>query len=102
MIRLLSGGLFVFAGMVSIPSAVAPQGPREPDYRRDPRFEILTSFFQKWNCPAMHYARQFLAAADRYDLDWRLLPSLSFIESSGGKVAKNNNFFGWDSGKAQF
>ena len=35
-------------------------------------------------------------------LDWRLLPSLSYIESTGGKAARNNNFFGWDSGRAEF
>ena len=31
-----------------------------------------------------------------------LLPSLSFVESTGGKSAHNNNLFGWDSGHAQF
>ena len=46
--------------------------------------------------------RSFLEAADDYGLDWRLLPSISYIESSGGKAAPHNNLFGWDSGKAQF
>jgi hypothetical protein len=31
-----------------------------------------------------------------------LLPSISFIESTGGKAARNNNMFGWDSGNAEF
>jgi hypothetical protein len=44
----------------------------------------------------------FLEAADDYKLDWRLLPSLSYVESSGGKSARNNNIFGWNSGRAQF
>jgi len=35
-------------------------------------------------------------------LDWRLLPSLSYVESTGGKTARDNNFFGWDSGRAKF
>jgi len=102
--RLLSGGLVVFAGMVSVPLAVAPQGAAEPvaDYREDPRFEKLRSFFQKANCPAQAYTHVFLEAADRYDLDWRLLPSLSFVESTGGKAARNNNLFGWNSGRAEF
>jgi len=30
------------------------------------------------------------------------LPSLSFVESTGGKSARHNNLFGWDSGKAHF
>jgi hypothetical protein len=40
--------------------------------------------------------------ADEYALDWRLLPSLSFVESTGGKASPYNNLFGWDSGRAHF
>jgi hypothetical protein len=100
--RLLSSGLVVFAGMVAVPAAVAPLTGPPNDYKQDPRFAILRSFFQKFGCPAKHYADVFLDAADRYGLDWRLLPSLSFIESTGGKAARNNNLFGWDSGRAEF
>jgi hypothetical protein len=49
------------------------------------------------NCPARHYAEVFLHVADRYSLDWRLLPSLSYVESTGGKLARGNNLFGWGS-----
>ena len=41
-------------------------------------------------------------AADHNALDWRLLPSLSYVESTGGKSARHNNLFGWDSGRAHF
>jgi len=90
--------------MVTIPLAVAPQGVAEPvaNYRDDPRFEKLRSFFQKADCPAQAYTHVFLEAADSYDLDWRLLPSLSYVESTGGKAARGNNLFGWNSGKAEF
>ena len=102
MIRLLCGGMVMFAGMVTVPQAVAPQGgaDRAPDYRDDPRLERLRAFFDKANCPAQYYVDAFLEAADRYDLDWRLLPSLSYIESTGGKSARKNNIFGW--GAAEF
>ena len=30
----------------------------------------------------------FVQVADVYDLDWRLLPSISFVESTGGKNAR--------------
>ena len=102
--RLLSSGLVVFAGVVS-PTVVSyhqASRPTPPDYRKDRRFEVLRKFFQKADCPAQHYSRAFLEAADRNDLDWRLLPSLSYVESTGGKAARNNNFFGWDSGRAEF
>ena len=62
----------------------------------------LEKFFQRAGCPAQKYSYTFLEAADAYDLDWRLLPSISFIESTGGKAARNNNLFGWDSGRAEF
>jgi hypothetical protein len=62
----------------------------------------LKAFFGKQDCPAQNYSGDFIAAAERYDLDWRLLPSISYLESTGGKAAKNNNLFGWNSGRTSF
>ena len=73
-----------------------------PDYRKDPRFEALRRFFVRNDCPAQAYSHVFLEAADNNHLDWRLLPSISFVESTGGKAAINNNMFGWESGRAHF
>jgi hypothetical protein len=100
-----SSGLLVVAGMVAQPAGVSPgQVPTNPapDCRRDSRLETLRKFFRKCDCPAEMYSTVFLEAADDYALDWRLLPSLSYIESTGGKAARNNNLFGWDSGRAHF
>src|SRR5579872_996220 len=101
--RLLSSGLVMFAGVVSPVAISHRQAPDTPhsDIRKDHRFQTLRKFFQKFDCPAQHYSEVFIEAADRYDLDWRLLPSLSYVESGGGKAARNNNVFGWDSGRAQ-
>src|SRR6187399_1440798 len=103
MLKLLTSGMFV-VGMVSVPVALSPhQSPAPPpDYRNDPRLESHRTFFRNAACPAEHYATAFLEAADHYQLDWRLLPSLSYVESTGGKSARHNNLFGWDSGKAHF
>jgi len=87
--------------MVHNPNTVPPPS-HVADYRNDPRLHALLSFFGKAGCPAQKYSNVFLEAADDYDLDWRLLPSISFVESTGGKSARNNNIFGWDSGNAQF
>jgi hypothetical protein len=103
--KLFPSGLLVFAGFVSLPLAVSPrlgQSVPAPDYRSDPRLEKIRNFFAPLNCPAFKYAATFLEAADDYALDWRLLPSLSYVESTGGKVAHNNNLFGWNSGRARF
>jgi hypothetical protein len=103
--KLLSGSLAFLAGMASVaaPGAIQPERKTPAaDYRNDPRLSRLRSFFAKFQCPAGWYAGEFLATADSYSLDWRLLPSLSYVESTGGKYARNNNLFGWASGRAQF
>jgi len=71
-------------------------------HRQDPRLDVLRKFFVGAGCPALRYAPEFLEAADNSALDWRLLPSISYVESTGGKAAHDNNFFGWDSGRAKF
>lgn len=103
--KLLTSGMAVFAGMVCLPASVSKhqtQSTPEPSYQQDSRLKTLQKFFRKAGCPAQKYSAVFLEAADRNDLDWRLLPSISFIESTGGKAAPNNNMFGWDSGRAEF
>lgn len=102
--KLLSGGL-VMVGVVSIPVHFSPRmTPDLPkhEYRADPRLAPLRHFFEKTACPAAEYAADFLTVADEFALDWRLLPSLSFVESTGGKASNYNNLFGWDSGRAHF
>jgi hypothetical protein len=102
--KLLSGGL-VMLGVVSAPVPVSPRTvspPLQHEYRNDPRLAPLRQFFTRTECPAAAYAVDFLIVADEFALDWRLLPSLSFVESTGGKASPHNNLFGWDSGRAHF
>jgi hypothetical protein len=68
----------------------------------DPRLRRLQEFFSARECPLQAAAADFLVAADRNDLDWRLLPSISMIESSGGKDYRKNNVFGWNSCREGF
>jgi hypothetical protein len=92
-------------GVVSGPLPLSPRPIAQPpkhEYRSDPRLTTLRRFFDQGECPAAKYTAEFLAVADEYALDWRLLPSLSYIESTGGKTSRHNNLFGWDSGRAHF
>lgn len=100
--RWITKGLVLLA--VSLPPAMnAPaQEVRNGVDAEDSRMQRIRSFFRKRKCPAQKYAAHFVTAADRYRLDWRLLPSLALIESSGGKVFSNNNIFGWDSCRHKF
>src|ERR1039457_7668003 len=101
MLKMMTSGMFV-RGLVTAPVVLSPRHapPPAPDYQNDPRLEPLRTFFRTAACPAVEYAAAFLEAADFNELDWRLLPSLSYVETTGGKSARNNNLFGWDSGRA--
>jgi hypothetical protein len=107
--KLFSNGLAIVAGVVSLPlpiSHAACLKSATAEYRnkpdKDPRLACLRAFFEGSNCPVSQFSPVFLEASDTYALDWRLLPSISFVESTGGKSARNNNLFGWDSGRAVF
>lgn len=82
----------------SFPPRPVPESVAKPD----PRTVRLTAFFSKLHCPVTYLAQDFVEAADDNQLDWRLLPSISVIESGGGKAARNNNIFGWDKGNQFF
>lgn len=93
----------LFAGLLAAPAAVSVQQYKAPPPKtNDPRLSRLQKFFGDRNCPLRDLARDFLLAADQNHLDWRLLPSISIIESSGGKDYKNNNVLGWGSAKSKF
>jgi hypothetical protein len=96
--------VLLIAGLLAAPYTTSIQQYRaQPQVdRSDPRLSRLTKFFADRDCPLQYSAQDFLVAADQNKLDWRLLPSISFIESSGGKDYKNNNVFGWDSCRERF
>ncbi|MGE0653322.1 MAG: hypothetical protein AB7P12_16495, partial [Alphaproteobacteria bacterium] len=76
----------------------ASPGAKPPDWR----LSRLKQYFRSHRSPLEKVSENFVATADRYDLDWRLLPSLAVIESGGGKRYRRNNIFGWKSGRARF
>lgn len=90
-------------GLLALYMTVSPgQQFDPPTYEEDPRLLKLNEFFRERRAPISHLSRDFLIAADRNSLDWRLLPSISIVESSGGKAYKNNNIFGWDNADREF
>lgn len=68
----------------------------------DPRITRLSTFLSRLHCPVSNLAADFVRAADENNLDWRLLPSISVVESGGGKAYRNNNIFGWNNGTQTF
>jgi hypothetical protein len=102
--RYLQSGIVIFAGVLGIAAgSVNPEHDITKNRRRfDIRSALLRKFLHENHCPDEDYAEMFVAEADTHGLDWRLLPSISLVESGGGRAAKGNNIFGWDNGKAAF
>jgi hypothetical protein len=63
----------------------------------DARTKIIENFFKTYKSPLSDKAPVFIAVADKYQLDWRLLPAISMQESNGGKriIKNSNNPFGY-------
>lgn len=64
----------------------------------------LTRFLEKHNSPLATYADKFIFYADKYRLDYRLVPAISGVESSFGKRIPKGSFnaYGWANGKYYF
>lgn len=62
---------------------------------RDERAQILRKFLQSHRSPMAKHAGTFVTVADKYDLDWRLLPAIAGAESSFGKHVPSNSYNAW-------
>ncbi len=68
------------------------------DIRKE-RAEAINTFFKERSMPLQGTGMTFVLVAEKYGLDWRLLPAIGVRESSGGKAACGYNAFGWGSCK---
>lgn len=67
----------------------------------DPRIGLLEAFFVKYKCPDESAA--FIAAADAYGIDYRVLPVIWLKESQCGlHQPKNGNGFGFANGATPY
>lgn len=62
----------------------------------------IDTYFRERSMPLAGHGAAMVAAAEKHDIDWRLLPAIAIRESSGGKQMCGNNPFGWGSCKIQF
>lgn len=107
---IIAGGLLVLPVSIGFDRLAASQPPEDSGQggiraavpKPDPRTVRLEIFLSRLHCPIASMAPDFVHAADQNRLDWRLLPSISVIESGGGKAYRNNNIFGWNNGLAPF
>ncbi|MDB5260644.1 MAG: hypothetical protein JWN37_875 [Candidatus Nomurabacteria bacterium] len=69
------------------------------DDLRSQKAAAIDSYFTARGMPLSGTGMNFVLVAEKYGLDWRLLPAISVRESSGGKAACGYNVFGWGSCK---
>jgi hypothetical protein len=103
--RIIVAAMFGISLLLPFPKTTAmADTPVMPTPMMDSRAVALGKFFESRNCPLLPYVDDFIAAADKYQLDYRLLPSISVIESQCGKIypRKTNNPFGWNSARTGF
>ena len=97
--------IVVFASLLAAPGVAtveSAQSAGHPTASQDPRQVRIKKFFEANRCPLSKLSADFVREADANALDWRLLPSITFVESSGGKYYQNNNVFGWNSCRTRF
>ena len=63
----------------------------------DARVLVIDNFLLRYGSPMIGHGKDFIAAADYYGLDWRLLPAIAFQESNLGKKIPSGSYnpFGW-------
>ncbi|MEO8048780.1 MAG: hypothetical protein ABI833_00060 [Acidobacteriota bacterium] len=91
--------------LVSVFGAANPLAvtvPQDNAPLQDERVERLEMFFQSFGCPAPHYVSEYVGAADTYEIDYRLLPAISVLESTCGVHQRQNNRWGWASARKGF
>ena len=80
------------------------EGPSEDNLKKaylqeiaksqDTRVAKIEGYFSRWNLPALAYAEEFIFWADQFNLPPFLVPAITMQESSGGKAAIYNNWWG--------
>ncbi len=58
----------------------------------DARAKIVEDFFAGYKSPLANYSNEFIIVADKYQIDWRLLPAIAMQESNGGKKVIKDSF----------
>lgn len=103
------------AGVASLPSATVTMNQNnvsesslittEEDKVLNERAEQIDALLASYNSPLQGYGKKFVIEAQKNDIDWRLLPAISGVESTFGrhscKKAKNS-FLGYGSCKIDF
>jgi hypothetical protein len=72
--------------------------------KKDDRAKILGKFLKSKNSPMTQDADRLVEIADKYNLNWRLLPAIAGVESHYGRAIPQGSYnpYGWNNGEAYF
>lgn len=66
------------------------------DIIKNQKIQNIKRFFEQRNSPLAAYAKEFVEAAQYWNVDYRLVAAISVVESGGGKVNfRPYNAWGW-------
>ena len=70
----------------------------------DYRVYSLKNYLESHNSPLAEYAEDFVEYADEYDIDYRMVPAITGVESTFGKRIPSNSYnaYGWANGEYKF
>lgn len=70
----------------------------------DNRVIALKNYLENYGSPLAPYAQSYVNAADKYGMDWKLLPAIAGLESSFGihQLRGSYNSYGWGGGRIYF
>lgn len=98
----LSGQTWAYVSTSASSATLANQngGIEKPDER----IGKLSLFLASYNSPLENYAADFISIADKYNVDWRLVPAISGVESTFGHNIPTGSYnaYGWNNGNYYF
>lgn len=81
---------------VIVPEQVNPANEGVEAKKLDNQAKILSAYFAKYDSPLQNHSQDFIDAAKKYNLDWRLVAAISGVESTFGKAIPGGyNGWGW-------
>ena len=91
-----------YAEGTAVPSAKLLSFDSSKIIEKDVRSIAIENIFKKYNSPLLGLGATYVKYADKYGVDWKLLPSISGLESSFGQflMPGSYNGYGWGDRKS--
>jgi hypothetical protein len=89
--------IHVYAGDYNLSSSAGntPVTSRTKFFSLDPRILALNKFLVDYQSPMAKHAEVFIVEAEKHGLDWRLIVSISGVESAFGNLIPRGSYNGW-------